>query len=233
MKKHVIFLLIMGMLMCAASTLQAQTRSDERKNQKVLSKAEKDALNDLKSRAIKPARKEAKSLSKEGFNEFAGDLPMEMQLQDFWVLRRQKDAIGAPKYITAFGEGVAKTQGAAQLLAMEIARTTLASKIETNVNQIIEQKIAADQENTKNAESITKVVSGAKSYVVERLQYVQTGFVAFQELPGNQMKVRVNIYYNAEQAMEIARKALAAKAKVEMEEEADILIDEINRLLDR
>ncbi|MEO0640219.1 MAG: hypothetical protein AAFY70_10875 [Bacteroidota bacterium] len=45
--------------------------------------------------------------------------------------------------------------------------------------------------------------------------------------------MRVNIYYNAEQAMEIARKALAAKAKVEMEEEADILIDEINRLLDR
>lgn len=229
----ILSLLMMGAVMTPA---QAQLSLFDEKPKKVRKQAEKDeksAIKDIKAKPVKEARKEGKRISKMGFTIFPGSLPLNKQLERVWIKQYEEAPDGSPKYIFADGNGVGKTQTAAEMQAMEAAKLQLAGQISNEINQIIESKIANEQLDRETGQSLTKFVAGGKNYIVQQLGYIKPGFKVYRNMGKKDMEIFVKIYYNSQEAYAAAARALEAKAQAELEADADNLIDEINLLLNR
>ncbi|MCI4668870.1 MAG: hypothetical protein MRZ79_12105 [Bacteroidia bacterium] len=231
--KRVITFLSVILTLAILVPVQAQDKENPRKLRKEADRVEKVAIKDIKSRSVKEARKEAKRLKKQGYTVFPGALPLDKQLEKIWIKQYEESPNGAAKYLVADGNGVGKTQTASEMQAMEAAKLQLAGQISNEINQIIESKIVNDQLDRETGNSLSKFVAGGKNYIVQNLTYVRPGFKVYRNMGKRDMEVFVKVYYNAEEAFAAAEKALEAKARADLEEEADVLIDEINRLLDR
>lgn len=213
--------------MIAAAPAQAQVNKRE---QRKLDRTENYLLDKLNSKPEKEAKKEAKRLQKQGFEVFPGSLPMVMQLQSCWIKQLEPTEKGTQRYIFSDGNGVGKTQTAAEMQAMEAAKLQLAGQISNEVNQIIESKIANDQMDRESGNSLTKFVAGGKNYIIQSLDYVKPAFKVYRNVGERDMEVVVKLFYNAEEAFEAAQKALELKARKELEKEADELIKEIDKI---
>lgn len=180
----------------------------------------------IKKKAIKEARKEAKALSKQGYFVSPGSLPLEKQLEDAWIKQYELDEKGFPLYIVATGNSVANTQTAAKLQATETAKFELAGTISTNVAAIIESSIANQQLSTEDAASITKTVAASKNIIAQELGRVLTLIEVYKKI-GTNVESSVRMGYNTEIALEIGKKVIRKK----LEEETDILHEKLDRLL--
>ncbi|TAE52028.1 MAG: hypothetical protein EAZ89_09165 [Bacteroidetes bacterium] len=210
-----------------------EKEASPKKQRKEWQREEETLIEDIKSSAIKEARKEGKRLEKDGFMVFPGSLPLDKQLQNVWMRQYQENPDGSAKYLFADGNGVGKTQTAAEMQAMEAAKLQLAGQISNEVNQIIEAKIANDQIDRESGNSLTKFIAGSKNYIVQNLTYVKPVFKVYRNVGKQDMEVVVKMYYSLDEAMAAAEKALQQKVREELEGEADQLIDEINRLFER
>jgi hypothetical protein len=237
MMKSLTFALAVLLTIGMAAPVQAQLslrRENPKKEGKLADKEEKEAIKKIKEKAVKEARKEGKRIGKkEGFVIFPGSLPLDKQLQHVWIKQYEENTNGTPKYIFADGNGVGKIQTAAEMQAMEAAKLQLAGQISNEINQIIEAKIANDQIDREAGNSLSKFVAGSKNYIIQHLGYVRPGFKVYRNVGKRDIEVFVKLYYNAEEAFAAAEKALQAKARADLEEEADELIEELNSLFDR
>jgi len=226
-------LLIMMLVLVMASacgTSRFATREDKRER-KATDAEQKAQLKEIKSKAVKEARKEAKRLAKkEDYMVFPGSMPMDKQLERVWMKQYAENPDGSQKYLFADGNGVGKTQTAAELQAMEAAKLQLAGQISNEINQIIEGKIANDQISREEGQSLTKFVAGSKNYIVQNLQYVKPAFKVYRNVGKKDIEIFVKMYYNVEEAMAAAERALEAKARAALEAEADELIEQLDTL---
>lgn len=227
------------LLVVAISTpIQAQMSPKEKRqlereadyNKDVAKSQTKAAKKLLKKKADKNARKEAKKLRKQDYVVFPGSVPMAKQLESCWMKQLEQDDRGAQKYIFSDGNGVANTQTAAEMQAMEAAKLQLAGQISNEINQIVESKIANEQISREEAQSLTKFVAGGKNYIIQSLSYVRPAFKVMREVGRSNVEVTLKLFYSVEEAMEATKKALEAKARADLEGEADELIDQIDKL---
>lgn len=218
------FLLVLffGIAICTPSLAQKKYEKSERK-----------ALKYIKDRAYSQARKESKRLKKQGFKAFPGGLPMEKQLEDTWIKQVEQDKDGNQLFLFADGNGVGKTQTAAEMQAMEAAKLQLAGQISNEVIQIIEGKIANEQIDRAMGQSMTKVVSGSKNYVIQSLPYVMPRFKVMRDVGEQDIEVAVKLFYSAEQAYTMAQKSIESNARRQLEDQADDLIEEIDNIFDQ
>lgn len=229
---------IFAILAALALPLSAQMSSKEKRQ----IKREKEYYDDermekkrevtklLRKKADKNARKEAKRMRKQGFVVFPGSIPLDKQLEYSWMKQIEEDERGMLKYIFADGNGVGKTQTAAEMQAMEAAKLQLAGQISNEINQIIEGKIANDQIDRETGNSLTKFVAGSKNYIIQNLSYVKPAIKVYRESGKKDLEVVVKLFYNVEEAMIAAEKALEAKIRSDLEEEADELIEELDNI---
>lgn len=83
MKKN----LLISVFTVFALMLSVNTFAQEKatkKDYKTMAKQEKVLNNELKKKALKDARKEAKKLTKEGFKTPIGKLPLDKQIENAW-----------------------------------------------------------------------------------------------------------------------------------------------------
>ncbi|MCB0837418.1 MAG: hypothetical protein KDE26_18615 [Bacteroidetes bacterium] len=235
LNKVITLLFTFGLAVLLVAPVQAQYTMKEKevspkKMEKLTKKDKKKLVKFIKEKPVKEARKESKKLRKEGYLVFPGSAPMDKQLERIWMKQYQENPDGTQKYLISDGNGVGKTQTAAEMQAMEAAKLQLAGQISNEVNQIIEGKIANDQIDRETGNSLTKFVAGSKNYIVQNLMYVNPGFKIYRNVGSKDMEVAVKMFYNAEEAMIAAERALEQKIRNELESEADELIEEINRL---
>lgn len=232
MKITNLFALLLIAIFASTSVSYAQmSKKEEKALRKQTSRDQKDQVKEIKGKAVKEARKEAKRLAKkEDYKVFPGSMPMDKQLERVWMKQYAENADGSQKYLFADGNGVGKTQTAAELQAMEAAKLQLAGQISNEINQIIEGKIANDQIDRNEGQSLTKFVAGSKNYIVQNLQYVKPAFKVLRDVGKKDKEVFVKIYYNVEESMAAAERALEAKARADLEEEADELIEQLDSL---
>lgn len=188
---------------------------------------EKELKKEVKSRAIKKARKEAKQFKKDGFHVAPGALPMDMQLEKAWMKQAETDENGYDTYIVATGQSVGETQTAAKIQATETAKLELAGTIATNIAALIENSIANQQLNADEAASVTKTVAASKNIIAQELGRVLTLFEVYRE-KGQNVESNVRIAYNSDMAMEMAKKVI----RQQLEEETDILHEKLEQLMD-
>jgi hypothetical protein len=188
----------------------------------------KESEKDLKKKSMKLARKDAKKKKKDGYFVAPGALPMEKQLEKAYIKQNMEDENGYPTYIVSSGNGVAGTQTAARLQAVETAKLDLAGKIQTSVAAIIESNIANEQMTREEATTVTKVVAAAKNIIIQELGRVIPLTEFYKNVGSDNIQCDVQIAYDQKTALEVAKKAIREK----LEEETNILQDKLDNLLD-
>lgn len=189
--------------------------------------SEKEIKKDIKNKAMKDARKEAKSLKKEGFAVAPGQMPMDKQIENTWMKRYEVTDDGDPLYFIADARSIGETHSVAKMQAYEVAKINIAGQIGTSVAGLIKTTLANSQLNSKDAASITETVANFQSKVISDMGRVQTFFEASRGIDVN-TEVTVTLGYSYETAIEMAknniRKELKAKGEVN-EEQLDELLD--------
>jgi len=182
---------------------------------------------ELKSRAIKEARKEARKYKKDGFYVAPGALVMDKQLEKAWIKQYEEDENGYPMYITATGNAVAETQTAAKLQANEMAKFELAGSIATNIAGLIESNIANAQLNNEEATSVTEVSAAAKNLIAQEIGRTVTLFEIYREVDKNNIEANVRVAYNSQKVEEAAKKII----REELKKKTEIQQDKLEKLM--
>jgi len=212
--KRIILILSVVFGLTALSPVQAQ-------------KSDKQISKQLKSKATKKAREEAKMYKKQGFYVAQGALPMDIQLENAWKKQLQEDQEGYPKYIIATSNSVSESQTAAKLQATETAKLELAGTITTNVLAIIENNIATQQLTGEEAAAVTKTVGASKNIIAQELGRVITLFEMYRKLNNGNLEASVRLAYDSKTAKDAAKKVIRKK----LEEEAELVQDKLDKLL--
>ncbi len=156
----------------------------------------------------KAAKKEAKSYSKEGWIVAPGHLPLEKQLEKSYNMSNQTDDMGYPKYVTGEAMSIGKNYDAAKMQALELAKLTLAGKLQTEVVALVDNNLGNTQLPEEQAESVTKTVMASKNLIAQKIGRVITVVECYREKDNKNKEVRVMIAYNMEMAVEAAKQAV-------------------------
>lgn len=221
-----IFTAVMMMIAAADASAQVaskQQRKQIQKHEKVLNKA-------MKKKAIKSARKEAKRLKKDGYMTLLGQLPLDKQLENSWQASYELDVQGYPYYIMSTQKATAANYTAAQLQAMNAAKTDIAGQIETRINQVIETKVTSNEFERNQANSLTSFVATSKNIISNTLGRVIKLVEIYREPKRTKVvEVQVTLAYNAEVATKEAINAIqksVSSEDVEMMKLLDQLVTE-------
>ena len=173
----------------------------------------KELRKDLKGKAIKEARKEAKKMGKEGWFVAPGSIPLVKVLESAWMKQVAVDDNGIARYIYADGNAVAETKSVAEMQAIELGKLQLAGLIQTNISSLISANIGNAQLSTQEAASVTEVVQSAKNIISMELGYVDPTFKLFKSIGKDKTEVQVRLFYETKQSLEIAKKIVRQELK--------------------
>ena len=167
-------------------------------------------------RVSRDVKKEAKKLEKDGYKAFVGQPPINQQLDKSFRLQAEADENGYPLWIVSSGSSVANTQAAAEMQAIELAKSRLVGLIETNFKAVIENTVANDQLNATEAVSVTKSIEVSANRVSKKLGIIIPVVKIYRNVEKN-FEVQVNLSYS----YEMARKHMLEEMKVEFEKETE------------
>lgn len=151
--KHIkfIFTLMLLTLFVAAPAMAQQTSKKLKK--------------ELKSKASKDIRKEAKAYEKEGWRSVAGSLPLAKQLEQAQMAAIERDEEGLNRYYLGRGKGVGGNYRAAKAVAFNQAKVDLVAAVmadvaSTEVNDMTNEDLGeGDVLSTEDMTINSKVVS--------------------------------------------------------------------------
>nr|MBP7471910.1 hypothetical protein [Prevotella sp.] len=222
MKK--VILLCMAFLAMSTYTM-AQSQKDVIKERKETAKLSRAELNE---KASKAARKEAKSLSKEGWQTSPGALPIDKQLDKSYNMQYEYDETDFPKYLMGEAMSIGENYDAAKMQALELAKQNLAGQIQTEVTELIENQVSNKQLTAEQAASVTQSVSASKNLISQSIGRVIPVVEVYRVKNNSNKEVLVRVAYNSSMAMEAAKKAV----RQSLEEKGDSLQNQLDKILD-
>lgn len=182
--------------------------------------SEKELRKAIKEKAIKDARKEAKSLSKQKWYIQPGSLPLDKQVEKAWMMQYETDDMGYPKYYVGVGNSLAGTQSAAKLQASTIAKQDLAGRISSSMASIVETNLSTSQLTADEAATVQETISASTEVIAQELARVITLTELYRK-NGENYECNLRIAYSTElanqAAKEVIKKSLAEKSNVARE----------------
>ena len=193
----------------------------ERQETKKLTKSE------LNEKATKAARKEAKSLQKEGWQNAPGALPIEKQLDKSYLMQMEYDDDMFPKYMMGEAMSIGTNYDAAKMQAIELAKVNLAGQIQTEITALIENTVSNKQLEAEEAASVAQSVSASKNLISQSIGRTITVVEVYRTKPNKNKEVLVRLAYNSSMAKAAAKKAIQA----ELEKKGEKLQGKLDKLL--
>jgi hypothetical protein len=175
-------------------------------------------LADFKKKATAAAVKEAKKYRKDGFSHFAGDLPMDKQIENAWVKAVDVNALGYPEYIVGNAQVTAGNITAAKSQALHAAKVEIASLTSSMIASLIESSVANNEVNSSEAQTLNKHLQASKELVTAELGQVNKDLEIYRELPNKNIQVITRLSYSSAQALEAARKQMQKQMAGETQE---------------
>ncbi|MFT5640093.1 MAG: hypothetical protein ACI9A7_000188 [Cyclobacteriaceae bacterium] len=177
---------------------------------------------------LKLAKKEGKELEKDDWYVSPGDLPLEKQLEKAYQKALQEDENGYPEYIIASGNAVAQTQSAAKMQAQEIAKLEIANQLSSQIAATIDNQIANNQLNQEDAATLQKMVAAAKNVISQKIGRTVKLVEMYRKLKNKNVECQVRVGYS----MELARQAAISSMKEQLQADASIAADKLDKILD-
>lgn len=225
MKARIIFAAIAAVAMLFSAEANAQVAT--KKEFKDVEKHEKLLNKDIKEKALKEARKQAKKYEKEGYRVPVGQLPLAKQLENSWQAQVEIDGEGVPYYFMSTQNTVASNFTAASMQATNTAKLDIAGQIQTQIASVIEQKIANNEISADNAVAINNYVSASKSIINNTLGRVIKFVEIYRTLDNGNVEAIVTLGYNTQIAQKEAIKAMQKS----LDADAEDLMKELDALL--
>ena len=168
--------------------------------------ASAQTASELKIKASKTAKKQAKEYKKQGWEIAPGAIPMERQLDRSYLMEFDTDLDMQSKY--AFGEAISTGQfyDAAKLQASELAKSDLVGKISSEITRLVETQIKTKQLPEEQAQSVAAATEKSKSLVVQRLGAITPVLEFHRKLKNGNVEVMIRYAYNRERAVNAAIK---------------------------
>ena len=180
----------------------------------------------INTKATKEAKKEAKTLKKEGWQVAPGALPLEKQLERCWTYAYQEDDNGMPKYTSGEAKSIGEVYDAARLQANELAKQELAGKISSEITELVENSVANKQLAQEEAASVVKTLSNSKSLIEQSLGRTITGMECYRKLKNGNTEVLIRTFYLVQSAHDKALNAM----REELEKSADGLSAKVEKI---
>jgi hypothetical protein len=218
------FLGVLLMLFFIVSPSFAQLSKEQINERKEIRKL---AKSDLKEKATKTARKEAKKLEKEGWTVAPGALPIDKQLDKSYLMQMEYDDNMFPKYLMGEAMSIGENYDAAKMQALELAKQNLAGQIQTEVTALIENTVANKQLQAEEAASVVQSISAGKNLISQSIGQVITVMEVYRSAKNKNKEVLLRIAYNASMAKQAAKKAV----REELEKKGDELHKKLDNLL--
>lgn len=225
MKKNLFITALVAFVMMFAVNVVAQEKATG-KEFKTLKGHETVLDKDLRKKAIKNARKEAKKLEKEGFKTPVGKLPLAKQIETSWEKQAELDINGNPYWYIASSRIIGVNQSSAAMQATNTAKIELAGQIQTKVSQLIEAKVANDDMGQEEAAGLSNVVASSKSIIFSTLGRIIPLVEVYRTLPNQNVEVMVTIGYSIQEANKQAVNAI----RKELEAKSEGLVKELDKL---
>jgi len=141
---------------------------------------------------MKQAKKEAKALEKEGWKVSPGSLSLYEQKLNSNAVQREMGADGMPTWVIGEGKSTGKVYNAARMQSATIAKTDIASKIETEVAGLVEVGLGNDE---ATLEAISKALTASKGRFLQKIGRVRTLMECYRDTPNGNVEVLVIIAY--------------------------------------
>ena len=160
---------------------------------------------ELKLKASKDAKKEAKRLKKEGWLVAPGGLPMERQLDRSYLLEYEFDSELQPKYVFGDAQSTGQFYDAAKLQASEVAKSNLVGKISTDITRLVELQIKNKQVTQTEANSAMGISEKTKSLVQQKLGALTPVLELYRTLKNGNVEVMIRVAYDKGKIMDSAK----------------------------
>lgn len=210
--KRLISVFMAAMMILTSS--YAQTARETIKERRQISRY---SVSELNKRATKAAKKEARTLKKEGWIVAPGQLPLEKQLDRSYTMYYEFEESGLPKYIIGDAMSTGEVYDAANRQARQLAIENIAGQIQTEVTALLESTVSNEQISQDDAVSIARTVSASKSLIAQRLGRVVSVIECYKPQKNGTVQVRVTLAYNAKMAIDdaksVVRKQLEEKGQ--------------------
>lgn len=189
--------------------------------------SDRDLEKEIMEKPLREARKEARSLERDGWGVNPGSPPLAKVLENSWKKQYMTTDEGEPRYLVADGSAIAGNQSAGEMQAIELAKLQLAGLIETRIASLVSANIANTQLAGEEAESITEVVQSSKNIIAQELGYVNPAFKIYRKLSNGNVEVKTRVFYDVEKSMDVARKAV----RKELKEKLDTNEEDLKKLM--
>lgn len=222
--------LLFAFTVIMAATTNAQSALELAKQQKELNAINRDLLNEKPS---KDAKKQAKTLKKEGWKVPAGNLSIEQQLTKSQLLGEElmsgDDGSAVKRYIMHTGQQTSGSYNTGYAAARASALAEIASMISTEIVGALKLKQDNDQLSTVNSETNDKFNQRIKAVVAQSLTNVLPCLAIYRDLPNNNIQVQVRIAYDKKEL----KKRLKQNLKKSMEADGDELESIVDEILNK
>ncbi len=177
--------------------------------------------------AEKSIKKEVRQLKKDGWKVAPGNIALDLQLKESYDKALERDSKGFDKYVAGEAMTVGENYDAALFQASNLAKLDLAGKIQTEVTELIDNRLANKQLSQKQATSLTESVAASKNLVSQKLGRVLTPVKMYRDLENGNVEVRTVVYYSHELAMDIMKQTI----REDLEQKADDLSKQLDKIL--
>ncbi len=188
--------------------------------------SDKELRKAIKEKAIKDARKEAKSLEKAKWYIQPGSLPLAKQVEKAWMMQYETDDMGYPKYFVGVGNALAGTQSAAKLQASTIAKQDLAGRISSSMASLVETNMSTTQLTADEAATIQETISASTEVIAQELARVITLTELYRKNKSN-YECNLRIAYSTELAQQAAQEVI----KKELEQKTNVTREKLDKLM--
>lgn len=224
MKK--LMMVAMALIMAVSASVYAQDAKEVRKQRQQVARL---AKSELKEKASKEARKEAKGLEKEGWTIFPGDLPLAKQLDRSYAMEYEyvQNAAGSivPKYLVGRGMATGENYSAAQNAAVELAKQYVAGLAEIDITTITETTLANKEQ--ADVASIAEVVSASKNIVSKKIGEITPIVTLRKEVGKGKVSVLVRVVYDRNTILNTYKQTI----REELQKKGDKLHEQLDDVL--
>lgn len=201
--KLVLFILMAAFVVSS----YAQNFEEQRKERVKIFKASKKKNKD---KALILSEEDAEQLLNDGWKTTPSALPLERQMDAMYIMQMEYDSKLFPAYVMAEANSVNQDYNAAKNRAVELAKSVLVEKIQSEISLQIDWAIKTELIESKEGEALIKSLKAAKNSIFQSLEDVMMVEDIYRITSSKRFEVRVAIACTADVAKKVVKDAVNA-----------------------
>ena len=205
MRKEKLVLFILMAVFVVSS--YAQNFEEQREERLKIYKASKKKNKD---KALILSEEDAEQLLNDGWKTTPSALPLERQMDAMCIMQMEYDSKLFPAYVMAEANSVNQDYNEAKNRAVELAKSVLVEKIQSEISLQIDWAIKTELIESKEGEALIKSLKAAKNSISQNLEDVMIVEDIYRITSSKRFEVRVAIACTADVAKKVVKDAVNA-----------------------